>query len=763
MSWVLDTAFSIHTVSASYFFDKYLYVGNEDYSIRVWNTLTSSLYRRLQGHTGLITSFAFDPRHDLLFSAGLDGCIITWHGSTMVAKYQHHKPNSHFPASIHSLAFSYDSEILIAGLDGQVATFQLSDTIISQLVANSNSQPFTLRQMEKLHDDKVTKLVVCGRKLFSASFDRTIVSSQLIDLRVNRTISRHQTAVSSLIFDSINRTLIAGDHSGAIRAFTFDGLSLGLLADKLDGSIQSLFYDETMQLVWFVLATGDINLMDPLHPGAFIADNFQIFNNLPVAGADTTRYECVLGNQLNTRILAIVNHKYVYCWKWDDVSYIFKFPVQTKAKAIYLLPHSEEVVEYPRRPKDRMKHTVDFEPLGMPQRVNSSLVSPGLNLFCSGCDVLAFRPTSRYLYKSDQLSQVNNVVSMSFSYFDAAMLMGTEDGQLIVSSLCSPNQYSGYHTEGVRIMQILVLNQTIITVAFDQSIVLWRINNNLVELYRRDRVHEDPLTAAALAISTGQLLTCDDIGLARIWIIDKSGLKEEILLDHRAYGGILAADYSLSTDSWITANRDGLIRAYPRGNPLHAPLCNVSVVPCNVTALAAGIDRDVYVAVDDKTIRLLKLENGEEKGLFEGHTDLITQIFVPNGGDRWASLQWNGVVYFWALTGMNIKPPFTYRNSNTSSVSNTSRLPRITRNSEPGPQSSKTEEPMITLFEKSRKNLLLKRRQGENELKALKRSPEYRKISQMTVNILEAMKSVDRDKRSKAQSAMSSSTSNKPK
>jgi hypothetical protein len=102
-------------------------------------------------------------------------------------------------------------------------------------------------------------------------------------------------------------------------------------------------------------------------------------------------------------------------------------------------------------------------------------------------------------------------------------------------------------------------------------------------------------------------------------------------------------------------------------------------------------------------------------------------------------LQTDGQVFFWLLgTGEGASP---FALSATGGA--TSRLPKLLHKQEQRAQSSVSEEPMISLYEKGRKTLLLKRREGEKQLKMKKKSMVWRKINQIQNLVLTAMEDAE--------------------
>jgi hypothetical protein len=87
--------------------------------------------------------------------------------------------------------------------------------------------------------------------------------------------------------------------------------------------------------------------------------------------------------------------------------------------------------------------------------------------------------------------------------------------------------------------------------------------------------------------------------------------------------------------------------------------------------------------------------------------------------------------------------------------STTARLPRLQKADAVRPTSTSGEEPLISLYEKGRKTLLLKRREGERELKKMKASLNWKKVvtvHQVVVSVVEE----EDNERKRSQSAQGS-------
>lgn len=768
MSWVLDSAFSIHNTTASLQYDKYLYVGNEDFEIRVWNTQTSTLFRKLppdrlkqSGHTGKITGFAYSSRYDLLFSCGYDGSIITWHGTTMVHRYQHFKNKSKHvqtPSPIYSIYFNEENEILVIGLDGEIVTFELSPTIMSQLVANGDSCPFTLRQTARIHHDIIHKLAGFQRRLFSCSYDHTVATTQLMDLTVSKTVAKLPTTPSALYAEMSQQSFVVGDLTGSIKIYSVEGLYLGSVAENLAGGVHSIYMDNAMQLIWVASKDGNIHIIDQHHQNYDISENFQMFKDLPVAGSSKANFEVILGDGLNTRVTAIVNHKYVYSWKWSNSAYLFRYKMRDKGVSAFSgFIFSDDMIPSPVT--TNKKRTVSVQTITT-KRLNNSMVALGLNVFVGGSSIFALRQASSYLYQSDILLSVADASCFEFCYPELCLLAGFKNGNLMSICLSEIRNITAVHTENARISIILVHNSKAITFAGDElSMAYWDCQDKLEKILQRERIHDNPITAAVIIKNTSEMYTCDTKGFMRQWQVSKNDIKEVLLIDHSQFGSISFCVLSQMEDMIICSSSDGYIRGWHTSNVLGAATFVFSTSPCYVTALAPAAFNTILIASDDKTIRLISLNTREEKAIFVGHNDLIVGIYSTPRSDRWVSIQWDGELFFWS----QVKPAesgtvsSTVRETATPMV--TSRLPKLYtgRSAEQIAQNalqqqqamlsqSQNSEQIISIYEKNRKALLLKRRDQERQARAERRTPQYHQILQLTNIVQKVIKDYETEK-----------------
>lgn len=679
----------------------------------------------------------------------------------MVYKYVHTKSKkSLFPVPIYSIYYCEEAQVLVIGLNGEIVSFELSPTIMSQLVANGDTCPFNFRQSYKIHTDVIHKIVGFNRRIFTASYDRTVQAMQLMDLTVSKQVCKLSTAPSAMICEKSSQAVILGDLSGNVRSYSVDGLYLGTLAEGIPDGVTCIYSDLTLRVLWIVARSGEIHLVDPLHAGQNLADNFQMFKDLPQAGSPTASYEVILGNGLGSRISAIVNHKYVFSWRWEPTAYISKFQLPNKpVNAITVFDYNESDPTYFSKPPPKRAKKSTFVAPPMEKRVNSSIVSPGLNVFAGGSSIVALRPASHFLYQSDELHHMAGVCALDFCYQEVTLVAGTRAGQVLAVSFDVIRSESVPHTEGCPVLSVYAFDGSALSVAGeDRSVALWRVRDGLSLLKKRERTHEKALTATAFSRVTHELYTGDDAGFVRAWRVDEEDVRESFLIDHSQFGPITWAAVSSMDDLLLFATEDGFVRAWPRANLLSAACFTFSVSPCCLTAMAAGPDNDVLVATDDKTIRLVSLSTREEKAIFAGHTDLITQIVVPKG-PRWMSLQWDGQVFFWAKLGA-ASAFSTQPRTPAGSAIHSPKLPKLTpsRPPERAAMSQSTPvgggEQLISIYEKNRKALLLKRREQERAVRAERRSPQYHRIMQIQAMVQKTIKELDERRKQRAQTSL---------
>ena len=97
--------------------------GSSDRTIRLWNLISGEQKRLLEGHTGWVTSLAFDPESNVLVSGSMDGTIRLWSLETPTARPRVLRAHSY---SVSSVAVNPQKQIIASGgFNGEIRIWDL--------------------------------------------------------------------------------------------------------------------------------------------------------------------------------------------------------------------------------------------------------------------------------------------------------------------------------------------------------------------------------------------------------------------------------------------------------------------------------------------------------------------------------------------------------------------------------------------------------------------------------------------------------------
>ncbi|MFE1206255.1 trypsin-like peptidase domain-containing protein [Streptomyces sp. NPDC058762] len=176
--------------------------GREWSSVQLWNARTHQRLGALEGLTGMVSDFAFNPAGDLLATASWDGRLRLWdvRDRRLTATFAGH------PASAQSVAFTPDGKTLASG--GRDATARLWDVRTHRRIATLSG-----------HTGIVWSVAVSpdGRSLATVGNDRTV---RLWDLDTHlhlALLTGHTGVLRSAVFAPDGNTLTTSSDDETIR------------------------------------------------------------------------------------------------------------------------------------------------------------------------------------------------------------------------------------------------------------------------------------------------------------------------------------------------------------------------------------------------------------------------------------------------------------------------------------------------------------------------------------------------------------------
>lgn len=587
--------------------------------------------------------------------------------------------------------------------------FELFPNLQEKIYGMVNQPCFQRTQSKEIHSDRITNIEIFDKKIFSASFDRSISLTQIEDLTTTTKVYHGANSVSSFVFDDQEQNLYTGDPTGTIRIFGADGCAIGKVGGLYAPAILAIYVDQVLKLLWVVLSDGTLNLIDPTFQGGPVTKYFSFFDDLPFAGGVSNRYDYVFGNHIHNHILTVVNKKYVFAFQWSEHIFSLKY---TPAE---IIPKKLASLTYESGSKVRLSH---FE--------------PGFNIFISGNNTNYLRPLRPFIYEEVPLIQEKN--STCIEYFDSqyTLFIGYIDGLIIRFILNQKKVEKDYHPTGHSIVSFLFTDNNLLAICKDMSISFWNLKSELKMMNIRYRVHDHEIVGAAINGEQNLFFTADKKGFCRMWeIVDWNFTLKEII-DLSSNTGINAVVFSETPSMWIIACANGFIYGLKTKTPNDPPIFNFSCRPCFITTISIGLDHDLFVATNDFTIRLIDLELGQEISIFRGHTNLISDVNVSKGSDRWCSVQYDGVVYFWYHLGKS--PKVHLREIVPSDLKKKKKV-----SSDNSLRSKSLSDSNLTIYDRARREFLCQRKKQEKEKRASRLTPEYKALTKVQSFIAQIM------------------------
>ena len=175
--------------------------GGWDTTIRLWDVMTGTHTRTLEGHTAEVSSVAFSPDGKTIVSGSWDDTVRLWdvmtgtHIRTLEGHWFH----------VSSVAFSPDGKTIVSGSwDGTVRLWDVERGVKIRTFIGHTS------------DVECVAFSPDGRTLASGGWDETVRLWDVVTGTPTRTFEGHMDWVNSVAFSPDSRTLASGDSDGTI-------------------------------------------------------------------------------------------------------------------------------------------------------------------------------------------------------------------------------------------------------------------------------------------------------------------------------------------------------------------------------------------------------------------------------------------------------------------------------------------------------------------------------------------------------------------
>lgn len=748
MSWVLKQVFPVNQFDRYALYGPDLFVANYDFAIRHWNTQTHAIISVLKGHRGKITDLQYSSEWQALFSTSIDGYLMIWNGGHLVAQFLNKERRSDpFGVPLHSCTFNPRKDQLIVGAVGEIFVFQITWDLIQNSQDGVHVQTIKPMLRMNLHKDIIHKSMCCGDKLITASHDRTIGYSRLDSLSVNKILPlKERQAICNYAYDSPNETVYVGSIDGRIHAITRDGLVLQSDSIGYDCGVVSIAIDHSIGLLWVVMASGEMRLLDIHNFTTDLTDFFDTLRERPIFGVDTYRFFAVHYDSKLQSMFAFCNDHYVFEFKFDESAAQVTFYAQSPMHCMKLVDHQilAPVLSIPNESFSSM-------PL-----VHTEQMKEGLYIAGGDKTINLYIQQSRFQYQL-----VNSIPAKSHAtcidFTDKFCAFGDDLGNVSLIRLSDLKSAHSIVPVKGSITSIHLTELHIIVTTSSGNWDIFPVNmfpEPLEELIGREMAHNNAINDSKYDASDQTLLTAGADGMLKLWrLMDRIPLKakryastslfltsgttmsETNVVDMRKFGEVRLVQWAHTADKWITAHSDSQIRVWSTDILNISLLLTIPCGHCHITALNIDDPGQVVAAVDDKTIRTFSLETGELLRTLIGHKDLICNIGIHPKIPFYVTTSWDGAVKVWSKLNITTRKRATPLLDMNSPRKRT--RPKTSFVSKP-----KKATPLIqplSIYEKRKQEIEKRRMREKAEFEAKLRSPFAKELKLMAKTLLEHM------------------------
>ncbi|KAJ3378576.1 POC1 centriolar protein A [Entophlyctis sp. JEL0112] len=256
----LVTSMSGHTgtvTSVAYNHDGSLIASvSEDKTVRVWNPLSGALVSELKGHSNYLTSVAFNHDSSLIASGSWDKTVRVWNplSGALISELKGHCD------WVCSVAFNHDGSLIASGSDDNTARVwnPLSGALVAVLEGHSDN----VKSVAFNHD---------GSMIASGSWDKTVKIWNALNGALVSELSSHSHQVNAVAFNHDGSLIASGCKGNIIQVWN---LFSGALISELKGhsrEVKSVAFNHDSSLIASGSSDKTVRVWNPLS-GALVSE-----------------------------------------------------------------------------------------------------------------------------------------------------------------------------------------------------------------------------------------------------------------------------------------------------------------------------------------------------------------------------------------------------------------------------------------------------------------------------------------------------------